>query len=94
MSSKELQCKGDGGVLDALGNLVRAVRGDEVSMLVGCSVQYDKWLTRSLKEAGAGPSVIRRRGLRRGHTSVGADDLCTVAHLRNPFVLIAHREWL
>ena len=44
-------------------------------MLVGCSVQYDKWLTRLQKEAGAG-------------------DLCTVAHQRNPFVVIAHRKWL
>ena len=45
----------DEGVLEALGNLVKTIRGRS-EYRVRCSVQCDKWLTHSLKTAGAGLS--------------------------------------
>ena len=56
-------------------------------------MQCDKWLTRSMIDSWSGAQWVRKNGLNRGHTSEGADDLCTVAgnvvSASNHFVVIA-----
>ena len=81
LGSEELQCKqspnpeqGDGGLLEAQGNLVRAEYRD-----TDARCKCDKWLTRSMMTIGAGAQCVRKNGLSRGRTSVCADGLCTVA---------------
>ena len=61
---------------------------DEVSIWARCSAQCAKLLKRSMKTSAADRAGLSSRG----HTSVRADDLCTVAGKRNPFAVIAHKK--
>ena len=63
--------QGDGGVQEALGNIVRAVRGTKEVSGHRCQVPCDKWLPRSMMTVEAGPSGTQKDGLSRGHTVSG-----------------------